>query len=488
MGAQSIFNPFNPPAGSWQIVPNIRVSYQVLGRLVGFTESCVIVIASILGQTIYQSLWLAEVGAIDVATGVGLIAALVYLFLARSAELYRLPYILDPGRHIVKVAVVWAAGLLVLTAILFLLKIGADLSRGSFLIFSIFELPLIVGSRFIAAAAIKAKIARGAIAGRAAFVVGDASELRELSATNLLHRFGLKEVGRVALNPAETSGRDDGTCLLPLQEALTLARQSCAEEFVIAVGWNQTCLLAEISETLRNSPLPVRLLPDRVVRSVLGRRRADTSMSATITVEMQRAPMTIAERAAKRCADLFLASIALMILMPILAISAAAIKFESAGPVIFRQRRNGFNEREFGIYKFRTMQVMEDGREITQVKRGDTRVTAVGRLLRRASIDELPQLFNVLKGDMSLVGPRPHALAHDDQYKSLIATYCFRHHVKPGITGWAQVNGLRGQTTNLMQMQQRIEFDLWYINNWSFWLDIQILLRTCVEVWKHDAY
>ena len=177
----------------------------------------------------------------------------------------------------------------------------------------------------------------------------------------------------------------------------------------------------------------------------------------------------------------------LLALSPLLAIVAAAIKLDSPGPVIFRQRRNGFNGRQFEIYKFRTMNVLEDGAVIRQAKKRDNRVTAVGRLLRRSSIDELPQLFNVLKGDMSLVGPRPHALAHDDEYGKLIANYAFRHHVKPGITGWAQVNGFRGETLRIESMMERIEADLWYINNWSLWLDLRIMLATCLEVARGRA-
>ena len=262
-----------------------------------------------------------------------------------------------------------------------------------------------------------------------------------------------------------------------LEEAMSLARQQRAEEFVIALGWKQSHLLAEISDALRSTPLPVRLLPDRVVRSILARRSADAD-GPLLTVELQRAPMTFGERAVKRVVDLVLASIALLIFSPLLIAAALAIKLDSPGPVIFRQRRGGFNTDQFVMYKFRTMRVLEDSEKITQAGREDPRVTHIGQLLRRASIDELPQLFNVVKGDMSLVGPRPHALAHDDQYLSLIENYCFRHHVKPGITGWAQIHGLRGETGRLEQMQQRVEFDLWYINNWSLLLDIRILLRT----------
>jgi lipopolysaccharide/colanic/teichoic acid biosynthesis glycosyltransferase len=144
---------------------------------------------------------------------------------------------------------------------------------------------------------------------------------------------------------------------------------------------------------------------------------------------------------------------------------ALAVRLDSRGPILFRQNRNGFNGRPFRIYKFRSMTVMEDGAVVTQAKRDDARVTRVGRFLRRSSLDELPQLLNVLKGDMSLVGPRPHALAHDDHYSGLLAEYAFRHHVKPGITGWAQVNGFRGETPTIDLMKRRIDLDLQYIAN-----------------------
>jgi undecaprenyl-phosphate galactose phosphotransferase/putative colanic acid biosynthesis UDP-glucose lipid carrier transferase len=199
-------------------------------------------------------------------------------------------------------------------------------------------------------------------------------------------------------------------------------------------------------------------------------------------IDIQRAPLSRAELAIKRGFDVTLASMLLVLLFPLLVATAIAIRLDSRGPAIFRQRRRGFNGRDFIIHKFRTMRVMEDGDVIQQASRGDTRVTRLGRLLRRSSIDELPQLLNVLQGDMSLVGPRPHAIAHDKEYGALLGNYAFRHHVKPGITGWAQVNGFRGETAHVDQMRKRIEFDVWYVNNWSVWLDFQILMRTCVEV------
>lgn len=163
-----------------------------------------------------------------------------------------------------------------------------------------------------------------------------------------------------------------------------------------------------------------------------------------LSIEIQRAPLSAAERLVKRMVDFVLALIALIFFVPVMVLTALAIKLDGPGPVIFKQHRRGFNGREFIMYKFRTMTVQENGSSVTQATRDDPRVTKVGKLLRSSSIDELPQLINVLRGDMSLIGPRPHALAHDNYFEKVLEDYAFRHHVKPGLTGWAQVHGLRG--------------------------------------------
>ncbi len=231
---------------------------------------------------------------------------------------------------------------------------------------------------------------------------------------------------------------------------------------------------------------PVRMLSDRIVSYVIDSLPLlDVSRG---TVDIQQEALTPSERALKRAIDLGLSLIAVVMLLPLMAVTAIAIKLDSPGPVIFRQRRSGFNSMLFTILKFRTMRVSEDGPTIEQACRDDPRVTHVGRFLRRASIDELPQLFNVIKGEMSLVGPRPHALAHDRQYGSLISNYTLRYRVRPGITGWAQVNHLRGETSELEQMVNRIEFDLWYIKNWSISLDLYIIMRTCFTLLSSRAY
>jgi putative colanic acid biosynthesis UDP-glucose lipid carrier transferase len=188
--------------------------------------------------------------------------------------------------------------------------------------------------------------------------------------------------------------------------------------------------------------------------------------------------------AVKRTADLIIAAAALVTLAPVLAAVAIGVKVSSPGPILFKQRRYGLDGKEIIVYKFRSMWVCEDGGVIRQATKNDRRVTRFGALLRRMSLDELPQLFNVLQGRMSLVGPRPHAVAHNENYRKLIKGYMVRHKVKPGITGWAQVHGYRGETETLEKMRARIEYDLAYLRSWSLRLDAYILLRTLLLVAK----
>jgi len=196
--------------------------------------------------------------------------------------------------------------------------------------------------------------------------------------------------------------------------------------------------------------------------------------------------LTIAEPsegiAAKRLLDIAVAGLAVVLLSPLLALVSLAVALDSPGPVLFCQKRTGLNGKTFPILKFRSMHVLEDGAEVKQASKNDARITRVGRIIRKLSLDELPQLINVLAGDMSLVGPRPHAVVHDNEYGAAISNYAVRQQVKPGITGWAQVNGARGATPTVEIMQQRVDFDAWYVANASLALDLMILARTPLEV------
>jgi putative colanic acid biosynthesis UDP-glucose lipid carrier transferase len=201
-------------------------------------------------------------------------------------------------------------------------------------------------------------------------------------------------------------------------------------------------------------------------------------MNGIPTISIYEDPFDSASGWVKRLEDVVVSSLILIMISPVMVAIAAAIKLTSPGPVFFKQRRYGARGDEIMVWKFRTMTVLEDGDVIRQASKNDTRVTKVGAFLRRTSLDELPQFINVLQGTMSIVGPRPHATAHNEYYRNLIPGYMLRHKVKPGITGWAQINGYRGETDTLEKMEKRVEYDLRYIKNWSFWFDIKIILAT----------
>jgi putative colanic acid biosynthesis UDP-glucose lipid carrier transferase len=198
-------------------------------------------------------------------------------------------------------------------------------------------------------------------------------------------------------------------------------------------------------------------------------------------------PFTGYDGIVKRVSDLILSLLILILVSPLLIIIAAVIKIDSPGPIIFKQRRYGLDGEEIVVYKFRSMRVCEDGGFIRQAQDGDDRITRLGAFLRKTSLDELPQFVNVLQGRMSIVGPRPHAVAHNEIYRNLIKGYMIRHKVKPGITGWAQVNGYRGETKTLDKMQGRIDYDLDYLRNWSLRLDLRIIMKTVLLVFKDSA-
>ena len=296
-----------------------------------------------------------------------------------------------------------------------------------------------------------------------------------LFATIAKHGFELKR--QFILPEGETdSSRGEGA-----SQIISYLRESPNIEEVLISGEIDHCTaLIKRLARLRELPITVSFVPVGLSSAVL--LRPTRRLGDTISIELQRKPLNSAEVAIKRIVDIFGAGFGLISLLPLLLITAIAIKLDSRGPVLFRQRRCGFNGREFYILKFRTMSVLEDGQSVCQATRGDRRVTRVGKWLRRTSIDELPQLWNVLVGSMSLVGPRPHALAHDNEFDKMVRHYAVRHHVKPGLTGWAQVHGCRGPTPTPADVQKRVEFDLWYIDNWSFYLDCLIMVRTAIEV------
>jgi len=240
----------------------------------------------------------------------------------------------------------------------------------------------------------------------------------------------------------------------------------------------------DLLDELQDTTVSIYYLPDVFVFDLI-QSRVETIHGLPL-IALCETPFSGYRGLAKRLLDVFLSSVAVVLLLPLLGLIALAVKLDSKGPAIFSQRRYGVDGEQITVYKFRSMRVLEDGATVIQATRKDPRVTRVGRWLRKSSFDELPQLFNVLQGRMSLVGPRPHAIAHNEEYRKLIKGYMIRHKVPPGITGWAQVHGFRGETACLDDMRSRIEYDLDYLRNWSFTLDIKILFSTALILWKAD--
>jgi putative colanic acid biosynthesis UDP-glucose lipid carrier transferase len=245
--------------------------------------------------------------------------------------------------------------------------------------------------------------------------------------------------------------------------------------------------LVELMEALQGTTASLYFVPDVFGISIIQGRLQD--MNGVPVVGICETPFTGTNELVKRMSDIVLGSIILLLISPILLGLAIGVKLSSPGPIIFKQRRNGLDGEEIVVYKFRSMRTQDNGAVVKQATKGDPRITPFGAFIRKTSLDELPQFINVLQGRMSIVGPRPHAVAHNEEYRRLIKAYMVRHKVRPGITGWAQVNGYRGETETIDKMQARVEYDLEYLRNWSLGLDLQIIIRTIrLMLFDRNAY
>ncbi|KAK47427.1 UDP- phosphate galactosephosphotransferase [Caballeronia jiangsuensis] len=290
----------------------------------------------------------------------------------------------------------------------------------------------------------------------------------------------LQATGADGVNPPTTAIGTGGNrlpVLTDFDELVDKVRAEEIDEVWLALPLSQEHTIYRFVHALRHDFVNLRLIPD--TRSISLFNHSMTDVAGLATIDLTTSPLGTLQMWPKLLFDRLFAATALLALSPLLIAIAIAVKATSKGPVFFTQHRKGADGRPFRIYKFRSMGVhRETTGSVTQATRNDPRVTKVGAFLRRTSLDELPQFLNVLFGHMSVVGPRPHALEHDDLYKDLVYGYMFRYRIKPGITGWAQVNGYRGATEKVEKMQSRVKFDLFYIHNWSFWFDIKIVAMT----------
>ena len=461
-------------------VPPMTFPCEAIPYLLSTMDALVILLASLFGGFAYH--WASEAPIPDLYAyfALGLIASFIYIIKLSGRGYYDFENATKPDVEFVEMLISWFTTALLLAFFAFLFKIGQSFSRGSFLVFLAAAPVGLLANRKASKFFIKRAVARNAIGRRNSVLLGDRTELDSLAPRDLLAFFGAGEVTRFALSsevdPSVRTADDART----LDLVTSFVRKNNSSEVLLAIPWTDEVRIELIRDHIKMLPVSAKLLPDAQIRTLTN--YASSGHQRVVALELQRAPLSTIERIVKRGLDFSVGLLALIFVLPIMAMTALAIKLDGKGPVFFLQNRKGFNGRQFVMFKFRTMTVQENGDVVMQATRNDPRVTKIGRLLRASSIDELPQLVNVLRGEMSLIGPRPHALAHDNYFERLLQDYAFRHHVKPGITGWAQVNGLRGATPSIDQIARRVEMDLWYINNWTLWLDVQILIKTVFEV------
>ena len=442
-------------------------------------ECLVVVAASVVAAVSYGELVLGA-SVLAAHWAIGLLAAVLYGGVMYAIEADQRLRKINGMEALRDATFVWLATIMLITFFAFSVKAGAEFSRGAILSFTLLGLIGIMWTRAIAPRAITKLYDFTRLNGSEILVVGGndnpalSTLLSELKAVG----YTAPQVVTVDANCSSRDWRDklDGS----LRRIMAVTRTTSHAEICIAADGFSDDRLKDVVAALQVVPSAVRIVPSSSLEQFL--HLPIYSIGALRSIEVQKAPLNAVQRATKRAMDVVLASAMLAFLAPPLLLVAALIRLDSRGPVLFKQTRLGYRGQPFAIFKFRTMSVTENGPEIRQAQANDQRVTRVGRWLRRLSIDELPQLINVIRGEMSMVGPRPHAVAHDNLYSSLIGNYEIRQHVKPGITGWAQVNGLRGPTPSTDLMRKRVEFDIWYATNASIWVDVKILMLTVVEV------
>jgi Undecaprenyl-phosphate glucose phosphotransferase len=360
--------------------------------------------------------------------------------------------------------------------LLFIFKISEDYSRGSFVTQALSVALAMGATRALAFSRLQSAIAAGALAARRVILIGD-----EGPCTHFAQR--LRETGIITIGsfdfPSTTAlmnmaGGPEPTT--SIRGILDLCRNWHPDDIIILAEPESIATLPCLTNKLSELPVNVHLVPRDTIDLLATSRIVEFGNLSTFQVSSP--PLTSFDRAIKRAFDLAVAIAGLVLFSPLFLFVAAAIKLDSPGPVFFRQTRHGYNNQIIRILKFRSLTTLEDGNDFRQVQRNDSRITRIGRILRKTNLDELPQLINVLLGEMSIVGPRPHATAHNEMFTGRIRPFARRHNVKPGITGWAQVNGARGPTDTLEKMEKRIELDLYYIDNWSFIFDAKIIIMT----------
>ncbi len=361
-------------------------------------------------------------------------------------------------------------------SVVFFLKIQTDFSRVWVLLWMGILFASLAAGRALLSGYAEALMRNGMLR-RSVALVGSGKQFMAAKAALQQEANHFSLVGTCNLSaPNALSSFDSVRFAQEIGQFIKEAQEKHVDGVIIALPSSMGLELDKIITQVQILPVDVQVVPDFGVANISARHVQRIGDASVVTAVSK--PITEWGAFLKMIEDYVIGAACLMLALPAMVIIALAIKLDSAGPVFFRQRRHGYNHRVIEVLKFRTMRVLEDGDTVKQATKNDSRITRVGAFLRRTSLDELPQFWNVIRGEMSVVGPRPHALAHNTYYGKLIEKYANRHRVKPGITGWAQVHGLRGETTDADMMAKRVHYDLEYIENWSIWLDLKIVIMT----------
>ncbi|RJF78749.1 undecaprenyl-phosphate glucose phosphotransferase [Rhodopseudomonas palustris] len=407
-------------------------------------------------------------------TGVALPMSVVFAAVFKSCNMYSPTALLNLRNQIRAVCAIWLGVFILFVATTYALHMEQDIRWDTALTFGAVGLVSLIAQRALLRDALRKGLSERRFSGRKIVLITDEHGQHLV---NMLSDLGFFVEKHFTLPVFHSSQRRQEKLI---EMIIDHTRETEVREIFFGVSLNHWSRLKRVVGALHVLPLRVRLVPTGASSELFC--RPSTELGGARCVELHRGPLSPIDLLAKRALDICLSTIVLTVLAPLLLTVAAAIKLDSPGPVLFKQQRCGFNGRRFTIFKFRTMSVLEDGTSIVQATARDPRVTRLGGWLRRTSIDEIPQLLNVLEGSMSIVGPRPHAMAHDNEFNKAVRHYAYRRRVKPGLTGLAQIKGYRGPTPTPDSIEGRVEQDLFYIDNWSFGMDLMILAQTPLEL------
>jgi Undecaprenyl-phosphate glucose phosphotransferase len=469
-------------------LPRLNLSVHAFPMVAAVAEFIVLAVCVFEAGSLYQKLALGRFPYPTFYLFAAFCLAAMFVVSSGFARDYSIKRLLNPKEQLRSLFLHWNSAYSLFVFALFMTHATDFYSRGSILVQYGAGLAVVLIMRLLLGAAIARGLEAGTLEGKNVAVVGAAGMVND--AIRRLHSEGqgVKIASAIVLTaaaPRRSEGcSDEGEAeaeetAAAVEAIQRMAQRQPLDDIVITCPWSATDRIRQLVEGLSMIPATIHLAPNST--SPMMRDPHPARIGRMRTIQLAPAPLTLRDRVVKRAFDIVGASALLVAALPLFAIIALLIKIDSPGPALFRQRRHGFNHREFRVIKFRTMSTLEDGSRIEQARRNDNRVTRVGRFLRSTNLDEIPQLINVLAGQMSLVGPRPHALAHDNEYEERIRQYARRHKVKPGITGWAQVKGYRGETSSIDKMLKRVDHDLYYIDHWSLMFDIRILLMTLLS-------